>query len=507
MEIPPNHEMNILLKMRHTRKETKKGNSRDFIIFPNLKMLKRKGLISNTNAICSKNNFILKFFNPFSTGVKLQKQDVLAFALEADNKFQSYLDKVLVRKIRRNVEKDEKTRKNEEILNILTLAEEQMSTGGEICELNSAKKKEKYIPLIQDFDKDHFRVSPEERRKFILAKFKLDENQLLAKKDKERIIQIFSKHWGTLDYTGYRMPKVREDIMPPYHIKTFGQPKISKVRYLNPELSKQVREILNDWLKMGVVRESVDSPFGAGLVVVPKKDGALRLTVDYRSLNEFTVNEAYPVPNIEAGLRNLAGNRFYSNLDCKSAYYSIPLDEQSIPKTAVMTPFGKYEFLRLSMGLKNAVSVFCRLIHRVLAEHTPSIALPYLDDVLIYGPTLQSHLDNLEAVIASVADSGLLLNAEKCNLVSSSVTFLGFEVSEQGIRPNKKYAEKMQDIPMPKTLGEIRQITGMFNFFRKCIPDYAKIMRPINDKQRGFSKDTNRNTQIDIGPEGRDAIE
>ena len=103
---------------------------------------------------------------------------------------------------------------------------------------------------------------------------------------------------------------------------------------------------------MGVVRESVDSPFGAGLVVVPKKDGALRLTVDYRSLNEFTVNEAYPVPNIEAGLRNLAGNRFYSNLDCKSAYYSIPLDEQSIRKTAVMTPFGKYEFLRLSMGLK-----------------------------------------------------------------------------------------------------------------------------------------------------------
>ena len=133
MEIPPNHEMNILLKMRHKHNETKKGKLRDFIIFPNLKMLKRKGLISNTNAICSKNEFILKFFNPFSTGVKLQKQDVLAFALEADNKFQSYLDKVLVKKIRRNVEKDEKTRKNEEILNILSLAEEQMSNGGQIC--------------------------------------------------------------------------------------------------------------------------------------------------------------------------------------------------------------------------------------------------------------------------------------------------------------------------------------------------------------------------------------
>ena len=130
-------------------------------------MLKRNGLISNTNAICSKDEFMLKFFNPFSTGVKLQKQDVLAFALEADNKFQSYLDKVLVRKIRRNVEKDEKTRKNEEILNILSLAEEQMSNRGEICEFNSAKRKEKYIPLTENYDKEHFSESPKGRREFI----------------------------------------------------------------------------------------------------------------------------------------------------------------------------------------------------------------------------------------------------------------------------------------------------------------------------------------------------
>ena len=80
--------------------------------------------------------------------------------------------------------------------------------------------------------------------------------------------------------------------MSPYHINTFGTPKVSKVRYLNPELSKQVRQILNDWLKMGIIRESTNSPYGAGLVVVPKKDGSLRLTVDYRGLNEFSVNEA-----------------------------------------------------------------------------------------------------------------------------------------------------------------------------------------------------------------------
>lgn len=106
------------------------------------------------------------------------------------------------------------------------------------------------------------------------------------------------------------------------------------------------------------------------LVVVPKKDGSLKLKADYRQLNEFTVNEPYPVPHIEAGIRNLAGKQFYSNLDCKSAYYSVPLDEESIMKSAIMTPFGKYVYLRLSMGLKNAVSVICRLIHCVLAEHT-----------------------------------------------------------------------------------------------------------------------------------------
>lgn len=248
---------------------------------------------------------------------------------------------------------------------------------------------------------------------------------------------LFTKHWGVLDSTGYRMPKIKEGIMPQYHIQTFGTLKTSKVRYLNPELSKQVRQILSDWLRMGIIQESTNSPYGSGLVVIPKKDGNLRLTIDYRQLNDFTVNEPYPVPHIKSGLRNLAGNQFYSSLDCKSAYYSILFDKESTKKIAVMTPLGKYEFLRLSMGLKNAVSVFCRLIHRLLVDYTPDIALPYLDSILIYGTTLKSYRDNPGTFIECVSDAGLLLNADMCNLISTSVTFLRFELSEQGIRPNK----------------------------------------------------------------------
>ena len=120
---------------------------------------------------------------------------------------------------------------------------------------------------------------------------------------------------------------------------------------------------------------------------------------------------------------------------------------------------------------------------------------------------MESHLDNLEKVVESVGDAGLLLNADKCGLVSKTVQFLGYEVSHAGIRPNRAYAERMREVPTPKTLGEIRQICGMFNFFRKCIPEYAKIMRPINDKMRGFNKDTSRNTPVDIGADGVNAIE
>ena len=116
------------------------------IVFPNLKILKKKGLLSNTNAVCSKGQLLLKFFNPFSTGVKISKHDNLAFGLKADKNFQSYLDRALVRKIRRNLEKSGKANTNEEILNVMSLAEDEIFDKGEICQLGKKKQRKICTP-------------------------------------------------------------------------------------------------------------------------------------------------------------------------------------------------------------------------------------------------------------------------------------------------------------------------------------------------------------------------
>ena len=146
LEIPPNNEINILLKAREKVKKTLEKGARDVIVFPNLKILKKKGLLANTNAICSKGELLLKFFNPFSTGVKISKHDNLAFGLKADKNFQSYLDRALVRKIRRNLEKSGKANTNEEILNLMSLAEDEIFDKGEICQLGKKETKKNMHP-------------------------------------------------------------------------------------------------------------------------------------------------------------------------------------------------------------------------------------------------------------------------------------------------------------------------------------------------------------------------
>ena len=120
------------------------------------------------------------------------------------------------------------------------------------------------------------------------------------------------KHWAALDITDKRVPTLKPDIIPKHKIETFGIPKKSKVRPLNPEMSKKVKEILLDWEKQGIIRESVGSPYASSIVIVGNKGGSgIRLCVDFRDVNQFTVKDAYPLPNIQASLNQLGKQKYF----------------------------------------------------------------------------------------------------------------------------------------------------------------------------------------------------
>ena len=164
---------------------------------------------------------------------------------------------------------------------------------------------------------------------------------------------------------------MKTGIIHKHKIVPFRLPRRAKFMPLNPELSKKVKEVILNWQKQGIIRESIVSPYTSARVVVGKKDGGIRLCVDFRALNEFTEKDAYPQVHIESSLSNLCKQKYFATLDCRTAYFSVPLDEESIPKTAIATQHGMFEFLRLPMGLTNACSVWLKVIHKILSSYFP----------------------------------------------------------------------------------------------------------------------------------------
>ena len=160
---------------------------------------------------------------------------------------------------------------------------------------------------------------------------------------------------------------------------------------MNPVLGEKVRDTLRDWERRGIVRKSF-SPYSSPIVCVLRKDGRLRVCCDFRTLNDSTVTDCWPLPNIAACLGNLANNSIFSVLDCRDAYFAMEMEEESIPLTAICTPYGLYEWLRVPFGLKNAVSYFARTVHNSLNHLSDDQVVPFQDDSLVVGRNFDHHL-------------------------------------------------------------------------------------------------------------------
>jgi transposase InsO family protein len=267
-----------------------------------------------------------------------------------------------------------------------------------------------------------------------------------------------------------------------HFIKTSGPPIASKFRRLEGDKLEAARREFAIMEEEGIIRRST-SPWASPLHMVPKKDGSWRPCGDFRRLNLVTEADVYPLPNMLDFADRLHGCTVFSKIDLRKGYWQVPVAAEDIKKTAISTPFGLFEFLRMPFGLRNAGSSFQRMMDRVLTGLP--FAYCYLDDLRIASPDRATHFSHLRQVFGRLRDFGLVISLEKCDFCVDSFEFLGHQVSALGARPVHSYVEAVKERRPPTTVRELQVFLGLVNFYRRFIPGVARDLLPLTDALKG----------------------
>ena len=198
--------------------------------------------------------------------------------------------------------------------------------------------------------------------------------------------------------------------------------------------------------------------------MVPKSDGTWRITGDYRAINNITKPDKYPVPNIMDFNTQMAGKKIFSKVDINKAFYQIPVLEEDIEKTGVITPFGLFEMLVMPQGMKNSAQTFQRYVDGLLRDL--NFVYVYIDDICISSETEEEHEKHVDMLLARLYDGGLTINPAKCEFSKSEIDFLGYHINQNGIKPKADKVQTIIDFPLPKNISELKRFLGMVNFYR-----------------------------------------
>lgn len=315
--------------------------------------------------------------------------------------------------------------------------------------------------------------------------FKITDESL-NKQEKQALERIIKENAEILYFDDQKLTfthqikhKIRTVDNIPIHTKSYRYPQV-----FEDEVQKQIKKMLRD----GIIQESI-SPYTSPVWIVPKKADSsgvkkFRLVIDYRKLNDKTISDRYPIPDITEILDKLGRATYFSTIDLVSGFHQIQLDKEDIEKTAFSVTSGKYEFTRMPFGLKNAPATFQRVMDAVLRDLVGVCCLVYMDDIIIFSSSFEEHIKDIRKVFKKLKEACLKIQLDKCYFFRHEVQFLGHTVTKDGVKPNSDKIDVIKNWPVPKNEKELKQFLGTIGYYRRFIKDFAKMVKPLTQLLR-----------------------
>jgi hypothetical protein len=253
-----------------------------------------------------------------------------------------------------------------------------------------------------------------------------------------------------------------------------------------PNELAELKTQLQDLLEKGFIRPS-SSPWGCPAIFVKKKDQTLRMCVDYRPLNGVTIKNKYPLPRIDILFDQLTGARVFSKIDLRSGYHQIRIRPEDIPKTAFTTWYGLFEYLVMSFGLTNAPAHFT-LMNSVFMPELDKFVMVFIDDILIYSKNEEEHARHLRIILTRLREHQLYAKFSKCAFWLEEIQFLGHVLSAKGIAVDPSKVKDILEWKPPTIVHQVRSFLGLADYYRRFIPDFSKLVKPITSLLKNDTK-------------------
>ena len=284
-----------------------------------------------------------------------------------------------------------------------------------------------------------------------------------SKEEKARLDSVLRKHEKVLSDKPGRTDSA----------ELFSQSPVRSHPYRIPPMWKDdVKAQIDKLLEWGIIIPST-SPWSSSIVTAKKKDGGVRICVDYRAVNAVTDPDPYQMPLIDEILEMLATAKFISKIDLTKGFHQIPINPSDCQKTAFCTPWGKYEYCFMPFGLRNGPAVFQRLMDSLLHQDK-QLSQVYIDDIVVFSASWEEHCTHLDTILSRLSAAGLTANIKKCQWGQQRCEFLGHIVGDGKVSPAELKVKALRDFSMPKTKKAVRQFLGLTGYYRRFIPEYAE---------------------------------